>query len=83
MLLCIETFGRSDGLIDHRFLDDRNFVLVLSVAFIDGMLLYGINSFFPIEASALFTHDPVKINVYLVCIGSISKTNDSSHEHLS
>lgn len=61
-----ETYGRSDGLIDHRFLQTRNFLLVLSVAFVDGMLLYGVNAFLPIEASALFTTDPVKVNLYLV-----------------
>ncbi|KAI0123720.1 major facilitator superfamily domain-containing protein [Xylariales sp. AK1849] len=61
-----ERFGRNDGLIDHRFLGSRNFLLVLAVAFIDGMLLYGINVFFPIEAAALFTTDPVRINIYLL-----------------
>lgn len=30
------------------------------------MLLYGVNSFFPVEASAIFTSDPVKVNAYLV-----------------
>lgn len=38
----------------------------MSVAFVDGMILYGVNAFLPIEASALFTDDPVKINLYLV-----------------
>ncbi|TVY85828.1 Efflux pump, partial [Lachnellula willkommii] len=61
-----ETFGRKDGLIDHRFLFSRNFLLILSVAFVDGMLLYGVNSFFPVEASAIFTSDPVKVNAYLL-----------------
>lgn len=83
IFFCSEALGRNDGLIDHRFLEDRNFGLVLSIAFIDGILLYGINSFFPIEASALFTHDPVRINVYLVCINSIWKANNFSHKHLS
>ena len=65
--LLIETYGRTDGLIDHRFLISRNFLLVLSVAFVDGMLLYGVNAFFPVEASAIFTSDPVKVIAYLVC----------------
>lgn len=67
----IETFGRKDGLIDHRFLITRNFLLILSVAFVDGMLLYGANAFFPIEASAIFTSDPVKMNAYLVGLQAI------------
>ena len=62
----IETFGCKDGLIDHRFLQSRNFLLVLAVAFVDGMLLYGVNAFLPVEANALFTTDPVKVNIYLV-----------------
>lgn len=61
-----EAYGRTDGLIDHRFLQSRNFLLVLSVAFVDGMLLYGVNAFLPVEASAIFTPDPVKVNVYLL-----------------
>ena len=63
-----EAYGRTDGLIDHRFLQSRNFLLVLSVAFVDGMLLYGVNAFLPVEASAIFTPDPVKVNIYLVCM---------------
>ena len=62
----IEAYGRTDGLIDHRFLRSRNFLLILSVAFVDGMLLYGVNAFFPVEAEEIFTSDPVKVNVYLV-----------------
>lgn len=64
-----EAYGRTDGLIDHRFLQSRNFLLVLSVAFVDGMLLYGVNAFLPVEASAIFTSDPVRVNIYLVCMG--------------
>lgn len=62
----IETSGRKDGLIDHRFFVTHNFLLTLSVAFVDGMLPYGVNAFFPVEASAIFTNDPVKVNIYLV-----------------
>jgi len=68
-----EAYGRTDGLIDHRFLQSRNFLLVLSVAFVDGMLLYGVNPFLPVEASAIFTPDPVKVNVYL---GNVWDTKD-------
>lgn len=67
-----DTVGRKDGLVDHRFLESRNFLLILSVAFVDGMLLYGVNAFLPVETSAIFTHDPVKANVYLVT-PSVSK----------
>ncbi|CZR69618.1 related to potential drug facilitator PEP5 [Phialocephala subalpina] len=61
-----EAYGRADGLIDHRFLESRNLLVILSVAFVDGMLLYGVNAFFPVEASAIFTGDPVKVNAYLL-----------------
>jgi hypothetical protein len=44
-----EAYGRTDGLIDHRFLQSRNFLLVLSVAFVDGMFLYGVNAFLPVS----------------------------------
>ncbi|KAI5922121.1 major facilitator superfamily domain-containing protein [Camillea tinctor] len=64
---CIyETFGRRDGLVDHRFLECRNFLLILTIAFLDGMLMYGVNSFLPSEASALFTTSPILIGVYLI-----------------
>ncbi|KAF2022832.1 MFS general substrate transporter [Setomelanomma holmii] len=61
-----ETWGRKDGLIDHRFLQSRNFLVVLFVGFIDGMLLYGVNAFFPVEAQAIFTNNLLKINLYLL-----------------
>lgn len=38
----------------------------MAVAFVDGMLLYGVNAFLPIEVSAVFESDPIKSNVYLV-----------------
>ena len=59
--------GRSDGLVDHRFLESRNFLLILSVTFLDGLLLYGLNAFIPSEAAVLFNADPLMIGVYLVC----------------
>jgi hypothetical protein len=43
-------------------------MLVLSVAFVDGMLFYVVNAFLPIEVSHLLTEDPVKVNVYLVSL---------------
>lgn len=61
-----ETYGRNDGLFDHRFLESRNFLLILSVSFVDGMLLYGVNAFLPQEIAGLFTHDPIMISIYLV-----------------
>lgn len=44
--------GRTDGLIDHRFLQSRNFPLVLSVAFIGGMLFYKVNASLPVLHSS-------------------------------
>ena len=80
----VEAYGRTDGLIDHRFLETRNFLLILSVAFVDGMLLYGVNAFFPVEASAIFTSDPVKVNAYLVSSSrSVVSTRSQTHKRLS
>ena len=62
----IEAFGIEHGLIDHRFLASRNFLLILSVSFIDGMLLYGVNAFLPQEIGALFSSNPITVGVYLV-----------------
>lgn len=53
----------------------------MSVAFVDGMILYGVNAFLPIEASALFTDDPVKINLHLVSTSPQSVVL-SSHENI-
>ncbi|KAF7546916.1 hypothetical protein G7Z17_g8095 [Cylindrodendrum hubeiense] len=61
-----ETYGRNDGLMDHRFFESRNFALILSVSFVDGMLLYGVNAFLPQEIAGLFTHDPIIISIYLL-----------------
>ncbi|KIX05574.1 uncharacterized protein Z518_06446 [Rhinocladiella mackenziei CBS 650.93] len=61
-----ETFVRNDGLIDHRFMETRNFIPIVAVGFVDGMLLYGVNAFLPVEFCAIFTSDPVRVNVYLL-----------------
>ncbi|RTE76899.1 hypothetical protein BHE90_008629 [Fusarium euwallaceae] len=61
-----EKYGRTDGLLDHRFFHERNYPLVLSVAFVDGMLLYGVNAFLPQQVAGLFTHDPIMVSVYLL-----------------
>ncbi|GAM88183.1 hypothetical protein ANO11243_062140 [Dothideomycetidae sp. 11243] len=61
-----ETYGCSDGIIDHRFLEHRNFLLILSVAFVDGMLLYGVNAFYPVEVTGIFTSNLLKANLYLL-----------------
>ncbi|KEF54080.1 uncharacterized protein A1O9_09875 [Exophiala aquamarina CBS 119918] len=63
---CFETWGKSDGLLDHRFLESRNFMLILSVGFVDGMLLYGVNVFFPVEVEAIFTNNLLLAGVYLL-----------------
>ncbi|KAF5009461.1 hypothetical protein FDECE_4315, partial [Fusarium decemcellulare] len=75
-----EAYGRKDGLLDHRFFQGRNYSLILAVAFVDGMLLYGVNAFLPQEIGGLFTHDQIMISVYLlplnicVIIGIMSST---------
>ncbi|CAH0033226.1 unnamed protein product [Clonostachys rhizophaga] len=61
-----EKWGLSDGLLDHRFFHERNYPLILCVAFVDGMLLYGVNSFLPQQVGGLFTHDPIMVSVYLL-----------------
>ncbi|KAJ0426771.1 major facilitator superfamily domain-containing protein [Aspergillus carlsbadensis] len=59
-------FGIKNGILDHRFFESRNFPIVASVAFIDGMLLYGVNSFLPIKVSGVFTDNAMTVNLYLL-----------------
>ncbi|CAK7237200.1 hypothetical protein SEUCBS140593_009878 [Sporothrix eucalyptigena] len=61
-----DAYGRPDGLLDHRFFAQRNYPLVLAVAFVDGMILYGVNAFLPQQVGGLFTQDPVTVSVYLL-----------------
>ena len=61
-----ETWVVTNGLLDHRFLRSRNFMLILSVAFVDGMLLYGVNAFSPVEVEAIFTSNLLLAAVYLL-----------------
>jgi MFS family permease len=41
-------------------------MLILSVGFIDGLLLYGLNVFFPVEVESLFTNNLLLAGVYLL-----------------
>ncbi|KAL3470316.1 major facilitator superfamily domain-containing protein [Aspergillus californicus] len=61
-----EALAITNGILDHRFFESRNFPIVASVAFIDGMLLYGVNSFLPIEVSGVFTNNAMTVNLYLL-----------------
>ncbi|KAF4334226.1 major facilitator superfamily transporter [Fusarium beomiforme] len=75
-----EKYCLKEGLLDHRFFQGRNYAVILAVAFIDGMLLYGVNAFLPQEIGGLFEDDAVMIAVYLlplnicVIIGIMSST---------
>ncbi|KAL2782720.1 hypothetical protein BJX66DRAFT_345584 [Aspergillus keveii] len=64
-----ETFGPPHGMIDNRFLETRNFLLLMGTVFVDGALLYGVSTYFPIEASTVFTdNNPFQTNLNLVII---------------
>lgn len=55
----------SEGILDHRLFQSRNFPILLFVCVIDGMLLLGVNVLFSQEIPTLFTTDPVQISVVL------------------
>ncbi|KAL3460213.1 major facilitator superfamily domain-containing protein [Aspergillus heterothallicus] len=68
VLFCFwETFGPPHGMIDNRFLETRNFLLLMGTVFVDGALLYGVSTYFPIEASTVFTdNNPFQTNLNLL-----------------
>ena len=50
--------GTSTGLLDHRMFENRNFPILLAVAFVDGILLFGYLAFMPQEVAAAYDfHD--------------------------
>ncbi|KAH8696067.1 major facilitator superfamily domain-containing protein [Talaromyces proteolyticus] len=61
-----EAFGTRHGIIDSRFLETRNFLLLLATVFVDGALLYGISTYFPIEVNAIFSDNPFQTNINLL-----------------
>jgi hypothetical protein len=50
--------GTSTGLLDHRMFENRNFPILLAVAFVDGMLLFGLLSFMPQEVAYAYVQLP-------------------------
>ncbi|KAJ0116963.1 hypothetical protein J7T55_003377 [Diaporthe amygdali] len=60
-----EGFVVSEGILDHRLFQSRNFPILIFVCVIDGMLLLGVNVLFSQEIPTLFTVDPVQISVIL------------------
>jgi MFS family permease len=60
-----EWLGKKDGLFDHRLLQTANFLILLVVCCIDGMLLLGVNVLYAQEIADLFSTDPVRIAVIL------------------
>jgi hypothetical protein len=46
-----ELKGTSTGLLDHRMFENRNFPVLLAVAFVDGILLFGLLAFMPQEVA--------------------------------
>lgn len=55
----------TEGILDHRLFQSRNFPILSFVCVIDGMLLLGVNVLFAQEIPTLFTADPVQISVVL------------------
>jgi len=53
--------GTNRGLLDHRLFENRNFAILLAVAFVDGLLLFGILVFVPQEVASVWVP-----NFYLV-----------------
>ncbi|KAG8156286.1 hypothetical protein KVR01_013821 [Diaporthe batatas] len=55
----------TEGILDHRLFQSRNFAILIFVCVIDGMLLLGVNVLFAQEIPTLFTTDPVRISLVL------------------
>lgn len=53
------------GLFDHRLMQSRNFLILLLVCMIDGVLLLGVNVLYAQEIADLFSQDAVKIALIL------------------
>lgn len=60
-----ERFVIKEGILDHRLFQSRNFVILLIVCIIDGMLLLGVNVLFSQEIYDLFTQNALQITVIL------------------
>jgi hypothetical protein len=45
--------GTNRGLLDHRLFKNSNFAILLSIAFVDGLLLFGMLVFMPQEVAAV------------------------------
>ena len=50
--------GTSTGLLDHRMFKNRNFPILLAVAFVDGILLFGYLNFVPQEVAYAYVELP-------------------------
>jgi MFS family permease len=53
-----QTFFQKHGLLDHDlFKKDRNFAIAIGCFFMDGMVFWAYNSYFPFEMSTLYAYD--------------------------
>lgn len=60
-----ETFFTREGILHHGMFGSRNFVILLFVCIVDGMLLLGVNVLFAQQIAAMFTTDAVEIATIL------------------
>ncbi|KAH0265672.1 hypothetical protein KCU91_g11293, partial [Aureobasidium melanogenum] len=56
--------GVNNGILHHSFFQHSNFSLVLVLAFVGGMILFGGQAFIPQEIVYLFTSDAILTGVY-------------------
>ncbi|KIW07205.1 uncharacterized protein PV09_02070 [Verruconis gallopava] len=57
-LVVHQTFFQKHGLLDHDlFKKDRNFAIAIGCFFLDGMIFWAYNSYFPFEMSTLYAYN--------------------------
>jgi hypothetical protein len=72
VLVLHQTSLKKHGLIDHDlFKRDRNFALAIGCFFVDGMIFWAYNSYFPVEMSVLYVETPIVQGVRL-CVAFFS-----------
>ena len=61
-----EWLVKKDGLFDHRLMQTANFMIIIFVCMVDGMLLLAVNVVYAQEIADLFTKNTVKIALVLL-----------------
>src|SRR5271170_2576647 len=67
-LILYEWYFKRDGMFHHGLFGNRNFAIALGCVFVEGLIFFSANNYFPFEVSTLYTTDSLMVGVHYAIV---------------